>query len=63
MVELTRAMRASVKLFMEMDFASLLHLGEIDLEGLCQLCDPDVEENPLEGDPLRVGSSFTTLGK
>lgn len=64
MVELTQAMHASVKSFMEKDFASLLHLGELDLEGLRQLCrDPDVEENPLEGDPLRVGSSFTTLSK
>lgn len=34
MVELTQAMNASVKSFMEIEFASLLYLGELDLEGL-----------------------------
>ncbi|CAH1452298.1 unnamed protein product [Lactuca virosa] len=63
MVELTQAMHASVKAFMETNFASLLHLGELDLEGLHQLCrEPDIEENSSEGEPLKVGSSFSTPG-
>lgn len=46
---------ALVKTFMETDFASLHHLGELDLEGIFQLCnDPDAEENLSEGVPLKV---------
>ncbi|CAH1417002.1 unnamed protein product [Lactuca virosa] len=41
-VEQTQAMHASVKSFMETSFALYLHLGELDLAGLRQLCyDPD----------------------
>ncbi|CAH1432861.1 unnamed protein product [Lactuca virosa] len=62
-VEMTQDMHASVKSLMEKNFASLLYLGELGLEGLRQLCrDPDIEENPPEGDTLKVGSSSTTLG-
>ncbi|CAH1454424.1 unnamed protein product [Lactuca virosa] len=64
MVELSQVVHASVKKFMETDFAFLLYLCELDLEGLRQLCrDPDAAENRPEGDPLKVGSSSTTLGK
>ncbi|CAH1439982.1 unnamed protein product [Lactuca virosa] len=64
MVKLTQSMHASVKTFMETDFASFLHLSELDLEGLRQLCrDPGADENPPEGDPLKVGSSSSTLDK
>ncbi|CAH1433901.1 unnamed protein product [Lactuca virosa] len=63
-VEMTQAMYASVRSFMETDFASLLRLVELDLEGLPQLCrDPDVECNPTERDPFKVGSSYIALGK
>lgn len=49
-VEITQAMHASVRSFMETDFASLFHLGELDLEGLRPLChDPNIEDNHPEG--------------
>ncbi|CAH1441317.1 unnamed protein product [Lactuca virosa] len=55
-------MHASVRSFMETNFASLLHAGELDLEGHHQLCrDHDVENDPPEGDPFKVGSSSTAL--
>ncbi|CAI9281496.1 unnamed protein product [Lactuca saligna] len=64
MVEITQAMQASGKSFMETYFSSFLHLGELDLECIRQLCrDPDIEDNPPESDPLKVGSSFNTLSK
>lgn len=63
-VEKTQAMHSSVRLFMPTNFASLLHLGELDLVGLRQFCrDPDIEENPPEGNPIKVGSSSISLGK
>ncbi|CAH1453037.1 unnamed protein product [Lactuca virosa] len=63
-VELTQVMHVSVKTFMEMDFSSLPHLGDLHLEGLRRLCrDPDAEENTPEGEPLNGGSSSTTLVK
>lgn len=37
-VEQTQAMHASVKAFMEIDFSSYLRLGELNLEGIHQLC-------------------------
>ncbi|CAI9285371.1 unnamed protein product [Lactuca saligna] len=62
MAELTQAMHASVKTFIKMVYASLLHLVELDLKGVCQLCcHPNVEDNPPEGDFLKVGSSSITL--
>ncbi|CAH1432670.1 unnamed protein product [Lactuca virosa] len=64
LVKLTQSMHTSVMTFMETDVASLLHLGELNLEGLRQFCrDPDVEEKSPEGNPLKVGSSSTTLVK
>lgn len=63
-VELTQAMHASVNDFMEMDFASYLRLGELELGGLGQLCnDPDDEEVPSKYDPTKAGTSFDSLGK
>ncbi|CAH1446249.1 unnamed protein product [Lactuca virosa] len=61
-VEMTQAMHASVKAFMDTDFASYLCLGELDLGGLCQLCnDPDVEDVPPEHDPSQAGASSDSL--
>ncbi|CAI9302962.1 unnamed protein product [Lactuca saligna] len=46
------------------DFASYLHLFELVMEGLCQLCnDPDAEENQPEGSSSKVGPSSGPLGK
>ncbi|CAH1421590.1 unnamed protein product [Lactuca virosa] len=64
MVEMTQAMHASVRSFMETNVASLLHLVELDLEGLRQLCrNPDVKDNPTKGDPFKFGFSSYDLGK
>lgn len=63
-VELNQAMHAYVKAFMEMDFASYLCLGELDLGSLCQLCNnPDVEDVPPEHDPSKASASSDSLGK
>lgn len=63
-VEITQAIHASVRSFMETYFSFLLYLGELNLEGLRHLRrDSNVKENPPEGDPFKVGSSSTTLGK
>ncbi|CAI9280372.1 unnamed protein product [Lactuca saligna] len=43
-------MHASLKAFMETDFASYLQLGELDMEGLHQLCNNfDAEDNQSKG--------------
>ncbi|CAI9268646.1 unnamed protein product [Lactuca saligna] len=48
---MTQVMHASVRSFIETNFASLIYLDELDLEGLRQLCrDLEVEDNPPEGD-------------
>lgn len=45
-------------------FASYLHLGELDLARLHQLCnDLDAEIIPTEHDPSNFGTSFDFLGK
>ncbi|CAI9289004.1 unnamed protein product [Lactuca saligna] len=63
-LELTQAMQASVKAFMEMEFTSYFHLCELDLGGLYQLCnDPEVEDVASEHDPSKVGTYFDSLGK
>lgn len=63
-LELTQAMQASVKAFMEMEFTSYFYLCELDLGGLYQLFnDPDAEDVPSEHDPSRAGTSFDSLGK
>lgn len=42
LLEHTQEMHVEMKSFLETDFASYLHLGELDTEGLCQLCnDPN----------------------
>lgn len=61
-MELTQEIHASMKAFMQINSASYLHLGELDLADLHQLCcDTDVEENSLEGRPLNVGPSSNSL--
>lgn len=58
----TQAMHVSMKSFIETNFASYLHLGELDLAGLRQLCYyPDPEENPLESSSQNVGPSSNPL--
>ncbi|CAH1449988.1 unnamed protein product [Lactuca virosa] len=49
LLEHTRAMHMEVKSFLETDFASYLHVCELDIEGLRQLCsDSDAERKHLE---------------
>ena len=49
LLEDTQAMHSELKSFLETDFASYLHLGELDMEGLCQLwSDLDAEGKHLE---------------
>lgn len=49
LLEHTHVIYAEVKSFLETDFASYLHVGELDMEGLCLLCnDPDAEGKHLE---------------
>lgn len=63
-LEQTQEMDASVKAFMETDFSSYLHLGELDLESLHQLCyDLHPEENLLAGSSHNVRPSSTPPGK
>lgn len=62
-VEQTQAMHDSVKAFMEMNFASYLRLGELNLASLRHLCrDSDTEENPLEGRYLSARPSSNPRG-
>ena len=59
-VEHAQAMHATVKSFMETDFASYLRLGDLDIAGLHQLCDdPDTEEGQPEGGSSHTGTSST----
>ncbi|CAH1444302.1 unnamed protein product [Lactuca virosa] len=57
-IENTQAMHATVKVFMEIDFASYLYLGELDMACLHQLCDDsDVEDSQVKGGFSHVGAS------
>lgn len=59
-MEHTQAMHATVKVFMEIDFSSYLHLGELNMACLHQLCDnSDVEDSQVEGGSSNVGASPT----
>ena len=52
-------MHAFVKAFIEIDFASYLRLGELDMEGLFQLCsDSDAKDSQVEGGSSYVGASL-----
>ncbi|CAH1442033.1 unnamed protein product [Lactuca virosa] len=63
LLENTQAMHAEVKYFVETDFASCLHLGELDIEGLRQLCsDSDVEGKHLEASTSGAQPSSTPPG-
>ncbi|CAH1452155.1 unnamed protein product [Lactuca virosa] len=54
-------MHAELKSFLETDFASYLHLGDLDMESLLLLCsDPDVERECPKGSTFGVGSSAPT---
>lgn len=56
----SQSMHAAIKAFLETNFASYLHLGELDLAGTCQLClDPSEEERPLMGYSGNVVPSST----
>ncbi|CAH1447150.1 unnamed protein product [Lactuca virosa] len=58
--EHAQAMHDVIKSFMEMDFASYLLLGELDIGGLRQICDdPDSEEGHPEGGTSHAGPSST----
>ncbi|CAH1427946.1 unnamed protein product [Lactuca virosa] len=58
----TQVMHASVKTFMETDFSSYLHLGELDIEGLRRLCiDSEVEDNQPKGSSSKGGSSSSPV--
>ncbi|CAI9270692.1 unnamed protein product [Lactuca saligna] len=53
-----QAMHVVVKAFMEIDFASYLHLCELDMAGLWQLCDDsDAEDSLVEGGSSHAGAS------
>ncbi|CAH1444394.1 unnamed protein product [Lactuca virosa] len=59
----TQAMHAAIKAFLDIDFASYLRFGELDLTGLCQLClDPSAEEHPLMGPSGEDGPSSASSG-
>lgn len=63
LLEHTQAMHAEVKSFLETDFSSYLHLGELDIEGLCQLCsDSDIEEKHIKANTSGARPSSTPLG-
>ncbi|CAI9274516.1 unnamed protein product [Lactuca saligna] len=56
LLEYTQAMHAKVKSFLEINFASYLRLGELDIKDLRQQCnDPDVEEEFPEGSTFGFG--------
>ncbi|CAI9267832.1 unnamed protein product [Lactuca saligna] len=58
------AMHASTKDFMDTNIASYLRLDELDLVGLCQLCnDPNSEDVPPKHDPSKAGIASDLLGK
>lgn len=57
-------MHIAVKSFMETNFASYLLLGELDMEGLHQLCrDPDVKGDHPEDNSSEAGTSSNPFGK
>ncbi|CAH1446248.1 unnamed protein product [Lactuca virosa] len=63
LLEHTQAMHAEVKPFLETDFASYLHLGELDIKGLHQLCiDSDAKGKHLEAKTYRAQPSSTPPG-
>ncbi|CAH1450684.1 unnamed protein product [Lactuca virosa] len=50
LLQYTQVIHAEVKSFLETDFASYLHLGELNMEGLRLLCsDPDLEGECTKG--------------
>lgn len=50
LLEYTQAMHVEVKSFLETDFASYLHFGNLDMDGILLLCsDPDIEGECHEG--------------
>lgn len=58
-----RAMRAAINAFLETNFASYLHLGELDLAGLRQFCfDPSAKKRPPMVYSGKPGPSFTSHG-
>lgn len=60
LLEHTQVMHAKVKSFLETKFSSYPRLGELDMEGLRQLCgDLDVKERCLEDIISRFGPSST----
>lgn len=60
----THSMHASVETFMETNFSSNLHLGQLDIEGLHRLCcDFDTKENQPKGNSSKVEHSANPLGK
>ncbi|CAH1430253.1 unnamed protein product [Lactuca virosa] len=62
-VEHTQGMHDAVKSFMETDFASYLRLGELDMEGLRQLCrDQDAKGDHPEGDSSKTRPSSNPPG-
>ncbi|CAH1452882.1 unnamed protein product [Lactuca virosa] len=55
LLEYTQAMHAEVKSFLETEFVSYLHLGDLYIEGLHQLCnDSDAEWNHLDANTSRA---------
>lgn len=63
LLEDTEAMHSELKSFLETDFASYLHLGELDMEGLRLLCsDHDVEGEFPEGSTSRAEPSALAPG-
>lgn len=63
-IQKTQAMHASVKSSIETEFASYLYMGELDLEGICQLCSNlDTEQSPPEGSSLNDEPSSNLVAK
>ncbi|CAH1445427.1 unnamed protein product [Lactuca virosa] len=63
LLEHTQAMHAEVKSFLETDLASYIHLGDLDIEGLRQLCnDLDVEGKHIEANTSEALPSHTPHG-
>ncbi|CAH1433750.1 unnamed protein product [Lactuca virosa] len=63
LLEYTQAMHVELKSFLDTDFASYLHLGELDMDGLRLLCNsPDVEGDCPEGSTFGAESSAPAPG-
>lgn len=62
-LEYIQATHAELKYFLETDFASYLHLGDLDMEGHCMLCnDLNVKGQRPEGSISRDGRSSPIPG-